>query len=79
MLQALAAAAEAVQQWEFVQQHGAWVEAHQQDLPAAVVAFWQQAQQVGMRSGMHTGCVAGMWLACVASRSMDSPAGLCSR
>ncbi|PRW56947.1 outer envelope mitochondrial [Chlorella sorokiniana] len=46
VLQALAAAAEAVQQWEFLQQHGTWVEADQQELPAAVVAFWRQAQQV---------------------------------
>lgn len=47
VLQTLAAAAEAVQQREFLQQHGAWVEAHQQQLPPEVVAFWQQAQQVG--------------------------------
>ena len=52
VLQALAAAAEALQQGDFVQQHGAWVEAHQQQLPAAVVTFWQQAQQVGRSGGV---------------------------
>lgn len=46
VLQALAAAAEALQSWEFVRQHGAWAEAHQQQLPAAVLDFWRQAQQV---------------------------------
>lgn len=56
VLRALAAAAEAVQQGEFVLHHGAWVEAHQQLLPAAVVAFWQQAQQVGRLGGVEMQC-----------------------
>lgn len=59
VLQALATAAETVQQFEFAQQHGAWVEAHQQQLPAAVVAFWQQAQQVGAHGGRELMSLAG--------------------
>ena len=47
VLQALAAAAEVIRQWEFARKYGSWVQAHQQQLPAQVVVFWQQAQQVG--------------------------------
>lgn len=46
MLQALAAVADVLRQWEFVQQYGSWVEAHRERLPAEVVDWWQQAQQV---------------------------------
>ena len=47
VLQALAAAAEVIRQWEFAHKYGSWVQVHQQQLPAQVVEFWQQAQQVG--------------------------------
>lgn len=51
VLRALAAAAETLRQWEFVQQHGAWVEAHQEELPPAVVEYWRGAQQASMPRG----------------------------
>eukprot|EP00887_Chlorella_sp_A99_P007627 scaffold20.g7627.t1 len=47
VLAALAAAAEAVRQWEFSQLHGDWVAAQPPGtLDSQVVAFWQQARQV---------------------------------
>ncbi|KAI3438049.1 hypothetical protein D9Q98_000492 [Chlorella vulgaris] len=56
MLQALATVAEVVQQREFVQRCGAWVEVHRGRLPAAVADYWQQAcliQHKGYRSALE--------------------------
>ena len=46
VLQALAAAAEAIRSFEFCRKYGAWVEEHAGALPPAGAAFWREAQQV---------------------------------
>lgn len=55
MLEALAAAAEVVRQWEFAQKYGEWVEGAAGELPPEVAELQEQARQVRDRGACEWG------------------------